>query len=229
MFITDGMAKGHYPRYRDHMKDDHASVTGRHSRRKAATRAAIVGAARELLAEDGTDVSVQAITERADVALGSFYNHFGGKQAVFAAAATDALEEFENWLVARTAHLGDLVSVFSVRMRLFGRMSDSHPQVAAVLTRLPPSPELAPHGYSARARADVDAAVAAGEIAVDDIDIRMIAAQGSFRSLVALRQRDPSVGAERADDLAAVILELFDVPRATAQELAHRPLDELLG
>lgn len=206
-----------------------SSVAGdRHERRKAATRAALVQAARDLVAEQGADVSVQAIADRADVGLGSFYNHFDGKPAVFAAAATAALTEFEEWLVASTQHLTDLVEVFTARMRLYGRMSDSHPEVAAVLSRVPPSPDLAPRGYSVRARADVDASPLAQRFDRDEIDIRLIAAQGAFMSLVGLRQRDPSVGPERADDLAAVMLQLFEVPRDEAEALAHRPLDDVL-
>jgi AcrR family transcriptional regulator len=210
------------------MSDASTVPDGRHSRRKAVTRAAIVAAARELLVEVGTEVSVQAITERADVALGSFYNHFDGKPAVFAAAVTDALQEFESWLVERTDPRDGPVAMFAARLRLFGRMTESHPHVASVITSLPPSAELAPHGYSSLARSDVDTAVAAGEIDVDDVDIRMIALQGAFRSLVGLRQRDPSVDPGRVDDMVAVFLELFGLTRTAANDLAHRPLDEVL-
>jgi len=210
------------------MTDVDVVAEGRHSRRKAATRAAIVRAARELLVLDGTEVSVQAITERADVALGSFYNHFDGKPAVFEAAATAALEEFEESLVARTHHLRGVLAVFAARLRLYGRMTDTHPEIATVMMCLPPSAHLAPHGYSLRALADVEAALAAGELAVDDLDIRLIAAAGSMRSLVALRQRDPSMSAERVDDLAAVLLEMFGLSPVEARELAHVPLDSLL-
>ncbi len=218
------MAKGHYSRYHDHMESDSSVGVDRHSRRKAATRAALVRAARELLVEDGPDVSVQAITDRADVALGSFYNHFEGKPAVFAAAATDALIEFEAALVSATKDEHDMLAMFAARMRLFGRMPDSHPHVAAVLTRVPPSPDLAPHGYSLQARADVDGSAIALQFSPDEIDIRLIAAHGGFMELVALRQRDPSVGPERADDLAAVMLQLFGVSRETAEAIVARPL-----
>lgn len=200
----------------------------RYARRKAATRSALVAAARELVVEEGPEISVQAIADRADVALGSFYNHFDGKPAVFAAAATDALVEFEAWLVATTAHLADVTIMFCTRMRLFGRMTDSHPHVAAVLTRVPPSPSLAPHGYSVQAREDVDRSELATRFTPAEVDIRLIAAHGGFMEFVSLRMRDPEVPPERADDLAAVMLQLFEVPRAVAEEMAHRPLDEVL-
>ncbi|MEI2809643.1 MAG: hypothetical protein V9F00_05425 [Nocardioides sp.] len=48
----------------------------RGERRRAKTRAALIGAAQQLIAEDRTNVAVLEITELADVGLGSFYNHF---------------------------------------------------------------------------------------------------------------------------------------------------------
>lgn len=199
-------------------------VDNRHERRKAATKAAIVRAARELLVEEGPEISVQAIADRADVALGSFYNHFEGKQAVFAAAATDTLADFETSLLERSAHVEDPLELLVARMRWYGRMGDTHPETAKVMMHLPPSPELAPHGYSLTALADVEGAIASRGLQADDLDIRLIATVGALRHLVVLRDRDPSIGPERVDDLIAVLLGLFGVPAATASALAHAPL-----
>jgi AcrR family transcriptional regulator len=53
-------------------------------RRKLAARSALLGAARELIGANGLrELSVQSITDRADVALGTFYNYFHDKQALF--------------------------------------------------------------------------------------------------------------------------------------------------
>lgn len=216
------MAKGHFSRYSGHVQQSPTET--RHDRRKAATRAALVRAARELLVEAGPEISVQAITDRADVALGSFYNHFADKPAVFAAAATDALLEFEDHLIASTRHLDGVLAVFAARLRLYGRMPDSHPDIATVMTLLPPSVDASPHGYSLRALADVEAAVAAGELTVDDVDIRLIAAAGAMRTMVGLRQRDPGIAVERVDDLTAVLLGVFGVDDEQAAALAHGPL-----
>lgn len=220
------MAKSHSRLYADHVEEPAAET--RHDRRKAATRAALVRAARELLVEVGPEVSVQAIAERADVALGSFYNHFADKPAAFAAAATDALLEFEDHMIAATAHLSPRTAVFAARMRMYGRMRDSHPDIAAVITSLPPSPDAAPHGYSVRALADAEAAVAEGELRPQDLDLRLIAATGSLRHLMLLRQLDPSIPPERVDDMVELLLGTFGVPSEVARSMAHTPLAEML-
>src|SRR4029453_9390396 len=70
------------------------AAANRLDRRKARTRAALVAAARELLApRDPAEVSIQEITDTADVGFGSFYNHFESKADLFDSALEDVLEE----------------------------------------------------------------------------------------------------------------------------------------
>jgi TetR/AcrR family transcriptional regulator of autoinduction and epiphytic fitness len=62
--------------------------------RRRQTRAAILDAARELFERDGYDgASVDAIVARADVAKGTFYQHFDSKIAVVLALARDELAQ----------------------------------------------------------------------------------------------------------------------------------------
>src|SRR4029079_10034250 len=74
--------------------DDMTETVNRLHSRKARTRAALVAAARELLASrDPAEVSIQEITDTADVGFGSFSNHFASKQDLFDAAVGEVLEE----------------------------------------------------------------------------------------------------------------------------------------
>ncbi len=53
----------------------------RHEQRKAATREGLLHAAREVIVEKGyDDVDILDITERADVAKATFYQHFANKE-----------------------------------------------------------------------------------------------------------------------------------------------------
>lgn len=57
-------------------------ITGtpnRLDRRKARTRAALIGAAQACIAAGKTNVPILEITQAADVGMGSFYNHFQTK------------------------------------------------------------------------------------------------------------------------------------------------------
>lgn len=60
--------------------------------RRARTRAALIAAARRLLAEGRVAVSVQEITTEAGVGFGSFYNHFDSKEDLFSEAVANTLD-----------------------------------------------------------------------------------------------------------------------------------------
>ena len=63
-----------------------APVAGRRERTKAANRAAILDAARDVFAADGYDAAgVRDIIRRTDLASGTFYNYFPDKDAIFRA------------------------------------------------------------------------------------------------------------------------------------------------
>ena len=68
--------------------------SGRRERTKAANRAAILAAAREVFAEEGYGAaSVRDIVRRTDLASGTFYNYFPDKDAIFVALIAEAAEE----------------------------------------------------------------------------------------------------------------------------------------
>ena len=67
---------------------------GRRERTKAANRAAILAAGRDVFTELGYGAAgVRHIVRRTDLAAGTFYNYFPDKQAVFAALVQEVGEE----------------------------------------------------------------------------------------------------------------------------------------
>jgi AcrR family transcriptional regulator len=56
-------------------------------------RAKLVAAARELFARNGVDVSVEEITQQAEVGMGTLYRHFATKEELIDAVLADALDE----------------------------------------------------------------------------------------------------------------------------------------
>ena len=67
---------------------------GRRAKTKAANRAAILAAAREVFGEVGYGAaSVRDIIRRTDLAAGTFYNHFPDKESIFRALIDDVGSE----------------------------------------------------------------------------------------------------------------------------------------
>ena len=73
---------------------EHRVALGRRERTKAANRAAILRAAREVFADLGYGAaSVRDIVRRTDLATGTFYNYFPDKEAVFRALVDEIAVE----------------------------------------------------------------------------------------------------------------------------------------
>jgi AcrR family transcriptional regulator len=99
-----------------------SGTVNRLDRRKARTRAALLAAARELLtSRDPAAVSIQEITDAADVGFGTFYNHFQSKQELFDAAVEEVIEEHGAMLEEITAGIEDPAEVFAASVRITAR------------------------------------------------------------------------------------------------------------
>jgi AcrR family transcriptional regulator len=71
-----------------------STVTGKREQTKAANRAAILDAAREVFAELGYDAAgVRDVIRRTELASGTFYNYFPDKEAVFRAVLDESAQE----------------------------------------------------------------------------------------------------------------------------------------
>jgi AcrR family transcriptional regulator len=75
-------------------------VAGRRERKKSKTRAAIARAARALMVRRGFEATtMESVAERADVSVGTLYNHFASKRALLLGIMADATGD----VVARAA------------------------------------------------------------------------------------------------------------------------------
>ncbi|MEU4563098.1 TetR/AcrR family transcriptional regulator [Actinoplanes sp. NPDC023936] len=196
--------------------------------RRARTRAALLGAARDLLVSRApAEVSIQEITEAADVGFGSFYNHFESKQALFDQAIAQVAAEHQELLDAATAGLTDPAEVLSAAVRLTVRLPRTHPHLARVIDRagLAYLEPLAPvvvrflrHAHNV------------GRLCFDDGGVALSclggATLGALRHTltVAAPDADLSETDQAARQAALGLLRLFGVPEIDARRIAARPL-----
>lgn len=204
------------------------SAPNRFERRRLATRQALVGAARRILAERGDgDVSIQQIADRADVGFGSFYNHFTSKAELFDAAVADALEEYGRAIDEATGTLDDPAEVFAASVRLTAAMVDSHPEITQILRHRGLGQIHAGLGPAPRALRDIETAAASGRFDVGDPLVALSAVGGAVLGLLELRAQHPEKAmAAAAEETAALILRMLGLPADEARDLAGRPLPE---
>ena len=196
-------------------------------RRKARTRASLIAAARELLAvREPAEVSIQEITDTADVGFGSFYNHFASKTELFDAAVQQVLDEHGALFDVITAGIEDPAEVFAASLRMTARLPKTHPQMARIIERTGMSYLTAPDGLAPRALRDVQRARQAGRFDIEDPMVALACTAGALFGVLHLAtiNAKPAAIDRASDELARNMLRMFGVPSDEAREIASRKL-----
>ncbi|WZH51684.1 MAG: TetR/AcrR family transcriptional regulator [Nocardioides alkalitolerans] len=198
----------------------------RSDRRRARTRAALVAAAQELLAEGRQAAPIQEVTERADVGIGTFYNHFATRDELFDAALEDGLARWGDLLDA-LGDLADPAEQFARSWRLTGRMHRLEPQLSKVLLTRGHELSRSADGIGPRARRDLQAAQDAGRLDRRDLDRTMVLVTGAMIELGWLLHDDPDRdAAQMTDAVAADVLVALGMGRTEAERLSGLPLPD---
>ncbi|ORM37887.1 TetR/AcrR family transcriptional regulator [Williamsia sp. 1135] len=197
-------------------------------RRKARTRAALVDAACDLLATpQGTEARISDITNRADVGLGSFYNHFASKSELFEVAISTVLELHGRLFDEACAGLDDPAEVFAAGVRMTLRMRVTHPKVAHTMIQVGFRYLDSPEGLAPRAYRDLEAAAASGRLDIDNTAMAVACTAGALFGCIHLLEHDSSLDTDSvADDLAASLLTMFGLTKSEAREVSRRPLNQ---
>ncbi|TQM26323.1 TetR/AcrR family transcriptional regulator [Nocardia bhagyanarayanae] len=203
-------------------------VRNRVDRRRERTRNALLGAARKFLSEGRSAVSIQEITDAADVGFGSFYNHFESKEQLFDEAVRSALQVYSEMRDAIVALYDDPAEVFAVSFRMTGRLQRQIPEMVRVVLNSGMSIMLREEGLAPRARRDIIAAQEAGRFEPMDPDLAVMAAGGALLGLMQLLDAKPDTDADAlSDEMAFQVLRMFGMNKRAAQKLTSTELPPL--
>ncbi|MEV7681342.1 TetR/AcrR family transcriptional regulator [Streptomyces sp. NPDC088341] len=209
------------------MQPSTVQSANRFERRRAKTRQALIGAARGILAEQGgTDVSIQAIAERADVGFGTFYNHFDTKDDLFDAAVADALEEYGRLLDTATGGIDDPAETFAANVRLTVLLVASHPEITGILRFRGLQHVHSGTGLGPRALRDLEVGKASGRFHIADARVALSAVGGAVLGLVQLGATS-DLDTAVAEQTAEMVLRMLGLSVEEAHEVATRPLPAL--
>jgi len=200
----------------------------RADKRKARTRNALIGAAQGFLSQGRTSISIQEITDAADVGFGSFYNHFQSKEELFEAAVASTLDAYGELLDTLVADIDDPAEVFTASFRLTGRLQRRMPEAVRVLLNTGTRILVHDQGLAPRAVRDLTAAHAAGRMDVPDPELALMAVGGALLGLLQLLETRPELDdAATSDEFTRRVLGMLGVTPARARKLCERPLPEL--
>ena len=212
--------------------DEEARVDpSRTSRRTRETRRKLVEAGVALLRRaDYAAVPVAEITQLADVGLGTFYNHFAGKDELFDEAVQSVLNAQTDRMAA-LAHVDDSpVTTAAIAMHVVLGLAQSDPAVAVVVARnglrlLDAEAALVP-----QARALVQAGQAAGSFAELDVDLALSLVGGSLLGGLHTWWSTPElVTPEWTVELVARVLVALGCDLGDARRASSSGLDRATG
>jgi AcrR family transcriptional regulator len=205
-----------------------AGPANRRERGKARTRAALVQAAQRFIRAGQRHVPILEITKAADVGLGSFYNHFESRDALFEVAVDEALDALGARLDELGAGIDDPAEVLAQGFRLTGRLFRQEPALMQVATSAGPGLMAAQRGLVPYTRRDLEAGIRAGRFSVTDLELALGMVVGSAVCLgEILRQQPDRDAASSADRMAAAVLRMLGVPANEADRIASAPLPEV--
>ncbi|MFF3570557.1 TetR/AcrR family transcriptional regulator [Nocardia jiangxiensis] len=201
------------------------AVRNRIDRRRERTRNALLGAARKFLSEGRSAVSIQEITDAADVGFGSFYNHFDSKDQLFDEAVRSILQIYSEMRDGIVALYEDPAEVFAVSFRMTGRLQRQIPEGVRVILHSGMPVLLRDEGLAPRARRDIIAAQEASRFEPMDPDIAIMAAGGALLGLLQLLDATPDADAGAlTDEMTFRVLRMFGMNKRAAQKLVSTEL-----
>jgi AcrR family transcriptional regulator len=197
----------------------------RPDRRRARTRAALLEAGLGLLALRNIDgISVDEIVAAADVAKGSFYNHFTDKD-VFAREIGAAVRgQAERLAAAANAEVTDPAERVARALCVFVRFALEHPDSARVLWRLNAGSTMAEAPINRHLRQDLSRGIGAGRFAVVDLETGVLLVIGAV--VVAMRhvleEHASTPAALIAAQMAGGLLRGLGVGRSESRRVSER-------
>lgn len=200
---------------------------GRRLRKAEQTRLRILDAARAQMAEAGPEsVTIVAITERADIGQGTFYNYFPSRDDVIDAVIFHVVESLGQRLDTLTADMTDAAEIYSFSLRHLMQTAVSDPVWGWFVVRLGIAQEGLLKALGPRASRDIQFGVDSGRFTVDAVPL---AAAMTFGALLAamhsyLDNRSPE---DPSQPYAENLLRMVGIPAEEARRISQLPLPPL--
>ena len=200
---------------------------GRVERRRARVRQRILEVTEELTRARGVDgVTLEDITEAADVARRTFYHYFESKHAALVPITRELTRALNRRIDRVVADIDDPAEVVSVALRHTLRSMPEDPLVAWFIFRSGLPQQRLREGIGESGYRDVSRGVESGRFSVGNVKAAAALLSGAVIGALAGRLEGRLTDAD-LDDAVEYVLRLLGVPGEEARDIAQRPLPEL--
>ena len=210
----------------------------RGARRRRETREKLIEAAFSLMAERGLDaVTINQITEAADVGIGSFYNHFESREALQTAVIDTVFEEFADHLDRLVSAIDDPAEVIAISVRHTILRAQHEPLWGQFLVKEGLSTRALTRGLGVRLARDIQRGIAKRRFSTPDPTMSLITlgagVLGAIAATLEIQNPDSmlkSLGLDRssvAERAAALLLQGLGLSFDQAAVIARLPLPQI--
>jgi AcrR family transcriptional regulator len=200
---------------------------GRVERRRARVRRRILEVTEELTRARGVHgVTIDDITEAADVARRTFYHYFDSKHAALVPIARERTRELNRRIDRVVADIADPAEVVSVALRHTLRSMPEDPLCAWFIFESGLPQHRLREGIGESGSRDVNRGVETGRFAIENPAAAGALLSGAVIGVLAGRLEN-TLGDDDLDDAVEYVLRLLGVPTDEARDIAHRPLPDL--
>lgn len=195
------------------------------SPRAARTRAALLAAGFDLLAERPIDaIAIDDIVARAGVAKGSFFNHFTDKPGFASAIGAEVRRTLEGMVDRANAGVTDPVARLAGGMMVAVRFAFAERKQAIVMLRGLEASTARNHELNRGIRSDIDGLIAAGmarpEAATSGVRFWLSVCQVAMLNVIE-RRPTRADAAQRMAEMLVLGLTGLGVPEARARAMAR--------
>ncbi|WP_430420582.1 TetR/AcrR family transcriptional regulator [Phenylobacterium sp.] len=201
--------------------------TGRAQR----TREALIRAGRELFSERAVDaVAIDDIVRAADVAKGSFYNHFTDRDDLVRAVVGQVRAQVEARVGEVNAGVEDPARRMARAICVYQRYALDAPRDARVLIRVHSGLASPGSPLNRGVFDDISAGLATGRFTIATTEAALVFAMGASQAAMARTSADPQPAAavSLAQQVCTLILRGLGVPSAEADAIAAQAADEIV-
>ncbi len=198
--------------------------SGRVERRRARVRERILEAAAELTRSRGVDVvTIEDITEAADVARRTFYHYFESKNDVVVPIARARSQELNRRIDRAVEGVEDPAELISIALRHTLRRMPEDPLCAWFIFRSGLPQQRLHEILGESGHRDVSRGIETGRFTVPNVEAAGSLLSGALVGALSGRL-EGTLDDDDLDDAVEYLLRLLGVPVAEAREIAHRPL-----
>ncbi len=204
-----------------------ATGGGRVQRRQERVRRQILEVGEQLMLSRGVDsVTVEDITEAADVARRTFYHYFDSKHDVLVPIARRRTQELNRRIDEVVESVSDPAEVIAIALRHTLRGIPEDPLCAWFILRSGLPHDRLQEGIGESGLRDVSHGIRSGRFTLAGFAAAEALLSGGVLGLLSGRL-EGKLGESDLDDAVEYVLRMLGVEMSEAAEIAHRPLPPL--